>query len=150
MQADSIVQRFPDLRVASIRLHWSLPYPRPARKLEPQNAKNDLWGWVQQDSVADAFLRCITLPDGTFKGHEVFYIAAPEIANPALDSKKLREEFWPDVPIKEGWDVSGATGFFDCTKAKEILGWVHTYTPSPEDDEDAYVETTKAQLFLLT
>ncbi|KAH7098835.1 NAD(P)-binding protein [Auriculariales sp. MPI-PUGE-AT-0066] len=130
LQASSIVQRYPALRVASMRLHWSIPHPQIARNTIPERAKNDLWGWVQEDSGADAFLRAVTAPDGAWEGHEVFYIVAPELADPAIDSKKLREEFWPNVPVKPGKDVSGRRGFYDCSKAKLLLGWQHSFDES--------------------
>ncbi|KZV98089.1 NAD(P)-binding protein [Exidia glandulosa HHB12029] len=123
MQADSIVRRFPAMRIASIRLHWSTPSRAPACNQPSHRAKNDLWGWVQEDSGADAFLRAVTDESGRWSGHEVFFIASPEIANTALDSRALREEFWPDVPLKS--DISGSKGFFNCSKAERLLGWVH-------------------------
>lgn len=86
-------------------------------------AKYDLWGYVQEDSGADAFL--LAIGDGArFVGHEAFFIAAPEIAYEG-DSKAMREAEWPNVPITEGKDVSGRKGFFDCSKAEALLGWVH-------------------------
>ncbi len=123
MQADTIVRRYPDIRIASLRLHWSIPEKSVARALAPNKAKNDLWGYVQEDSSAEAFL--LAVGDSVeYKGHEAFFITAPEIAFDG-DSKQLRETFWPNVPITTGKDVSGSKGFFDCSKARELLGWVH-------------------------
>ncbi|EJD40198.1 NAD(P)-binding protein [Auricularia subglabra TFB-10046 SS5] len=138
MQADSIVRRFPSMRIASLRLHWSTPSPLPARNQPPARAKNDLWGWVQEDSGADAFLRAVTVENDAWKaGHEVFFVVSPTIADPAMDSRKLREEYWPDVPVREGKVVEGEKGFFDCTKAERLLGWVHKdVDPSTVDAGD--------------
>jgi nucleoside-diphosphate-sugar epimerase len=86
--------------------------------------RKDLWGYVHEDSVADAFLLAVTDESGRWSGHEAFFIVAPRIA-PDEDSAVLRQKYWPNVPIKENRDVSGETGFFDCGKAERLLGWVH-------------------------
>ncbi|KAF5367442.1 hypothetical protein D9758_003809 [Tetrapyrgos nigripes] len=125
LQADTIVRRYPSMRIASLRLHWSLPDPELARKLDASKAKNDLWGYVQEDSAADAFLRALTDDSDRWSGHEAFFIAAPHIAN-TESTEALRARFWPDVPIKSGKELSGRDGFFDCSKANRLLGWVHT------------------------
>ncbi|KAF9059420.1 NAD(P)-binding protein [Rhodocollybia butyracea] len=133
MQADTIVRRYPTMRIASLRLHWSLPNPSMASSKDPSSgAKKDLWGYVQEDSAADAFLRAVVDDNGKWSGHEVFFIASPNHAYwegksqySPIDSKELREKYWPDVPIKEGFDVSGSKGFVDCSKAERFLDWVH-------------------------
>ncbi|KAF9466470.1 hypothetical protein BDZ94DRAFT_1250986 [Collybia nuda] len=124
MQADTIVRRYPALRVASLRLHWSTPSRDHARRDDPSRRRRDLWGYVQQDSAADAFLLSVTEENGRWRGHEAFFIVAPRIACD-VDSKVLRETHWPNVPVIDGKDVSGQKGFFDCRKAERLLGWVH-------------------------
>lgn len=125
MQADSIVWRFPSVRIASLRLHWSIPTRATAQTQDPARAKNDLWGWVQEDSAAEAFLLAITQEDGRWSGHQRFFIAAPDISSLEQDSKALRETYWGDVRVREGKNVSGRNGFFDCAKAERLLGWIH-------------------------
>jgi len=124
-QADSIVRRFPSMRIASLRLHWSIPTRAKALSLDPARQRYDLWGWVQEDSGAEAFLLAITQDNGKWHGHERFIIAAPDIASLDFDTKELREKYWADVRVREGKDVSGRKGFFDCEKAGRLLGWVH-------------------------
>jgi hypothetical protein len=51
-------------------------------------------------------------------------VAAPEISTD-LDSSELKKSFYPDVPLKEGFEIKGHQGFFDCGKAERLLGWVH-------------------------
>ncbi|KAJ7903684.1 hypothetical protein B0H14DRAFT_2665953 [Mycena olivaceomarginata] len=107
LQADTIVRRFKNMRVASLRLHWS--------GLDLLRAKNDLWGYVQQDSAAEAFLLAITQPTDKWpSASEAFFIAAAETTYDG-ESSELIKEYWPDRK----------RGFFDCSKAKELLGWVH-------------------------
>ncbi|KAJ3996166.1 NAD(P)-binding protein [Lentinula boryana] len=134
MQADTLVRRYPTMRIASLRLHWSLPDPIQARSRDPSGrSAQDLWGYVQEDSAADAFLRAVVEQNGKWSGHEAFFIASPKHAYwdgesqfCPIDSKELREKYWPDVPIKDGFDVSGLKGFFDCGKAERLLDWVHS------------------------
>jgi nucleoside-diphosphate-sugar epimerase len=114
------------MRVASLRLHWSVPNREFAAKgLDLSRAKNDLWGYVQEDSAAEAFLLAIThSTDKWPSAAEAFFIAAPETTYDGETSELMRE-YWPNVPLKEGKTMSGNAGFFDCSKAKELLGWVH-------------------------
>jgi hypothetical protein len=84
----------------------------------------DLWGYVQEDSSAEAFLLAVEESD-KWAGHEAFFITSPEIASD-IDSKELRDKYYQDVPIRDGHSVSGKQGFFNCSKAKRLLGWVHT------------------------
>ncbi|KAH6912014.1 hypothetical protein BKA70DRAFT_1535066 [Coprinopsis sp. MPI-PUGE-AT-0042] len=117
--------------------------------------KKDLWGYVQIDSAADAFLRAVTVAATSLEdaghsashaqasatpaedeatqrwlkgGHEAFFIVAPTTASdtPSEDLWKL---FWPDVALREGHKLSGTESFFDCGKAERMLGWVHRDTP---------------------
>jgi len=116
------------MRVASFRMHWSLPDKSDALADEaarPARRARDLWGWVQEDAAADAILRGLTAPEDAWVGHEAFFIVAPDTATVGSDADALRKEFYPDVPVKKGWDISGTRGFFDCQKAEKLLGWVH-------------------------
>ncbi|KAF9446632.1 NAD(P)-binding protein [Macrolepiota fuliginosa MF-IS2] len=128
-QADTITRRYPTLRVASIRLHWAVPTRSHARRGDPKRASMDLWGYVQQDSAADAFLLAITCDTSKWsKKHEAFFIAAPETAADE-ESEKLMALYQPGVPVREGWKLTGRKGFIDCAKAERMLGWVHKDVP---------------------
>ena len=116
------------MRIASLRLSWSLTRRSDALRDDPERRKNDLWGYVQEDSAADAFLRAVgAVGDGSgeeWTGHEAFFVTAPDTASD-VPTMELWERCWSDVPIKEGKDLSGRKGFFDCSKAEKLLGWVH-------------------------
>lgn len=85
----------------------------------------DLWGYVHEDSAADAFLLAITCDTSKWSSrHEAFFIAAPEIAADE-DSARLKAQYRPEVPVREGWELNGRKGFIDCSKAERMLGWVH-------------------------
>ena len=88
-------------------------------------AKNDLWGYVQEDLSASAFLLALSPEnDAKWKGHEPFFICAPDTTWDG-PTAELYEAFWADVPIKEGKNLDGRKGFFDCSKAERLLGWKH-------------------------
>ena len=88
----------------------------------PDTLRKDLWGYVHEDSAADAFLLAVTDESGRWSGHEAFFIVAPRIA-PDEDTTVLMQKYWPNVPINK--DMSGNKGLFDCGKAERLLGWVH-------------------------
>lgn len=87
--------------------------------------RDGLWGYVRYDCVADAFLRAVSQDsDATWSGHEAFLAVAPDtLAN--NDSESLRQKHWSNVPVKGGGLFNGKQGFFDCSKAEKLLGWVH-------------------------
>ncbi|KAJ7659968.1 hypothetical protein B0H17DRAFT_1212770 [Mycena rosella] len=101
------------------------PAPLLRRNLDVARAKNDLWGYVQEDSAAEAFMLAITQPTDSWpSASEAFFIVAPETTFDG-NTSELLQEHWPNVPIKEGKGLSGNAGLFDCSKAKRLLGWVH-------------------------
>ncbi|KAI9460401.1 hypothetical protein HD554DRAFT_2316814 [Boletus coccyginus] len=124
MQADTIVRRYPNTRVATLRLHWSVPTRTGAYRKDYKGSKGDLWSYVQEDSSAEAFLRAVTVENDEWKGHEKFFIAAPQVAADE-DWLDLKQKYFPHVPVREEWVKNGGRGFFDCSKAERILGWVH-------------------------
>lgn len=120
------------MKVASLRFHWSVP--SRAQVLQSSYDSNDpnryylsdhkdLWGYVQEDSAADACLLALA-ENSNWDGHERFFIAAPQIWCEE-DSETLRAQFWSDVPVLKGKDFEGRKGFFDCSKAERLLGWRH-------------------------
>ncbi|KAF9524851.1 hypothetical protein CPB83DRAFT_578163 [Crepidotus variabilis] len=120
LQGVTIVRRYPSLRVASLRLHWSVA-SRAVAATEVEKRATDLWGYVQEDSAADAFL--LALEDNSrWSGHESFFITAPRTAFDD-ETESLLRRFWPNVAIRESF--VGTKGLFDCSKAERLLGWKH-------------------------
>ena len=121
-QADAIARRDESMSIASLRLHGVVnDRAETTRWVDTPGkiAEKQLWGWVHHGAVSRAFLLGVTTDLG---GHEVFYVVA---ANTMLDapSLALAADHYPDVPVRG--DLSGTRGFFDCTKAHEMLGWTH-------------------------
>jgi nucleoside-diphosphate-sugar epimerase len=121
-QANSLVRRYDDLSIASIRFHWVLPDVTPAAEefnLPDQRSARHLWGYTLDEPAARACLLALT---ADFKGHEAFYIVAPITTNP-IPSLELARTWFPNVPVRG--DLSGNKSFFSSAKAERILGWRH-------------------------
>ncbi|KAF8640314.1 hypothetical protein AX16_010209 [Volvariella volvacea WC 439] len=128
LQADSIVRRYPTLRIASLRPSYCVAQRATAVARTLKHASVDLWGYTQLDSVADAFLLAVTVPnsDGLgWTGHEAFFIVAPTVAVEEKSSQELKKEYWKDVPWRGGRALEGFEAFFDSSKATKLLGWIH-------------------------
>lgn len=142
MQADTIVRRYTNMRVASMRMHWVVPTREEAARPDYEKAARDLFGyattfrkkrdclmryrrWVQADSTADAFLRAVTCnADSWPLRHERFIIASDDLQCEG-DAADLKEKYLAEVPLKDGFEIKGRQGFYDCSKAERLLGWVH-------------------------
>lgn len=121
-QADAFVRRYEDMKIASMRFHWVVPERARAAQnftLDSPNPEKHLWAYTRFDAAAEACLLSLTAP---FKGHEVFYIVAPDttVDEPSLE---LARRHFPDVPIRG--DLSGRSSFFSSAKAERLLGWKH-------------------------
>jgi nucleoside-diphosphate-sugar epimerase len=126
-QADAFARRYEGISIASLRFHWVLPDRATATRHYTELGwapQKHLWSYTRRDMAADACLRAVQTD---LKGHEVFYIVAPDTA---LDrpSRELSAEHLPGVPIRG--DFAGNTSFMTPAKAQRLLGWVH---PSGKD-----------------
>jgi UDP-glucose 4-epimerase len=120
-QGDSFARRYEDMTIASLRFHWVIPdlaTARTARARDPQQVKQ-IWAYTLLEAAARACLLSLT---ADFRGHEAFYVAAPDtcVETPSLE---LAREFYPWVPVRG--DLSGRRSFYDCRKAERLLGWRH-------------------------
>lgn len=121
-QADSFARRYEDISIASMRFHYIVPERSAAgavfNRSEMEPGKH-LWAYTHAEAAARA---CLLSVEGSFKGHEVFYIVAPDTTIDTA-SLELAAKHFPDVPIRG--DLSGRTSFFSSTKAEKLLGWTH-------------------------
>jgi UDP-glucose 4-epimerase len=121
-QADTLARRYDDLQIASIRFHWVVDSKAVAAKFYnvPDRATaRHLWGYVLREPAAQA---CLLAVDARFRGHEVFYIAAPDSTSD-IPSLELAARYYPQVPVRG--DLSGTRSFFSSAKAERLLGWRH-------------------------
>lgn len=127
-QADAMARRYEGMSVASLRFHGVVPNraTTAAWVQWPQGIiERQLWGYTLLEAAARACLQGVETDLG---GHEAFYIVAPAtmVDTPSME---LRSEHYRDVPLRH--DLIGTEGFFDCGKAKRLLGWTHDETEAP-------------------
>ncbi|EJD51984.1 NAD(P)-binding protein [Auricularia subglabra TFB-10046 SS5] len=120
MQADTIVRRWPNIRIASIRLSWAVPNREYAMGREMDWVRKELWSWVDAEESARAFVLGVT--SGDFKGHETFFTIAPITCQDELTPDLIAEQ-WPNVELRR--EFHGHESLYDCSKAERLLGWVH-------------------------
>jgi nucleoside-diphosphate-sugar epimerase len=121
-QADTFARRYSDLRIASMRFHLVVDERAQAGAVYgfvTKEASKHLWAYTLYEAAARA---CLLALDAPFKGHEVFYITAPDTVMD-IPSLELAARFFPDVPIRG--DLSGNRSFFSTAKAERLLGWRH-------------------------
>ena len=121
-QGDSFARRYEHMNIASLRFHWVLPDRESARPRgggNPEMLSKQIWAYTRLDCAARA---CLLSLSANFRGHEVFYIAAPDtmMAEPSLE---LQQTYFPNVPVRG--DLSGHRSFIDSSKAERMLGWKH-------------------------
>ncbi len=122
IQADSFVRRYEGMSIASLRFHWvtdDLEFTRRAYSDAKWDFGKHLYTYTGLAAAADASLRSVMVD---LKGHEVFFIAAPNTAVPT-PSAELAARHMPGVPLRG--DFSGTRSFFDSSKAERLLGWNH-------------------------
>ena len=122
-QANSFARRYENMVISSMRFHWVVPGRTTAVQAKGYSqtdvAAKNLWAYTRYDAAARACLLSLT---ADFKGHEVFYIAAPDTVAD-IPSLELKQKFFPDVPVRG--DLSGHKSFFNSSKAERLLGWKH-------------------------
>ena len=126
--AGRLCQRFPSLRVCSLRISWVTGesfYTEDAARLDREKPLRGYYGnlgtYVDERDAASAFRLAVEVPfDRVPAGAHVYYICHPQTRSPAPMTEFLAREF-PGVPVREG------TGPFDALessqKAKRELGW---------------------------
>ena len=133
-QGDAFARRYGGISIASLRFHWVLPDRAYAAKQYTQvdwKPDKHLWAYTRRDAAADA---CLLAVQTDLKGHEVFYIVAPDTAS-MTPSSELAAQHFPTVPIKG--NPQGRWSFMTSAKAERLLGWHH-----PSDDTFLNVEGT--------
>ncbi len=121
-QADSFARRHEDLTIASMRFHFVAEQKSEAAQIfreENKAGRRQLWAYTLSDAAAEA---CLLSIEADYRGHEVFYIVAPD-TTVDVPSRELAARFFPEVPVKGRFE--GNCSFFNSGKAERILGWRH-------------------------
>jgi nucleoside-diphosphate-sugar epimerase len=130
-QGDAFARRYEGMSIASIRFHWVVPNRARAAvnfTLDSPRRDKHLWAYTRFDAAADACLKSI---EADFRGHEVFYIVAPD-TTVDVPSRELAERYFPQLPIRG--DFEGNCSFFNSAKAGRMLGWRHPTGPEAKTD----------------
>jgi nucleoside-diphosphate-sugar epimerase len=122
-QANSFVRRYEDMIISSMRFHGVVPdrstMVQAKSYSQTDAAVKNLWAYTRSDAASRACLLSLT---ADFKGHEAFYIVAPDTISD-IPSLELKQKHYPDVLVRG--DLSGHRSFFDSSKAERLLGWKH-------------------------
>ncbi len=120
-QADSFARRYEDMTISSLRFHAMIPSkPGGVKRMgNPANISKDLWAYTNIVSGAQA---CLMALQAEFKGHEAFFITAPQTAV-EMPSLELAQTYYPGVRVVG--DLPGHTSFYSAKKAERLLGWRH-------------------------
>lgn len=121
-QGDAFARRYEEMSIASMRVHWLAETRERVVELSgvyKSGAIKHLWAYTL---LREANRACLLSLTADFSGHEVFYIVAPRTAV-TVPSLELAQEHYADTPIRG--NLSGNSGFFNCSKAERILGWRH-------------------------
>jgi nucleoside-diphosphate-sugar epimerase len=127
-QADSFARRYEDMTICSLRFHAMIPSkPGMAKRMGNfAQISKDLWAYTNIVSGAQA---CLMALQAEFKGHEAFFITAPQTAV-EMPSLELAQAHYPGVPVVG--DLSGHTSFYSAKKAERLLGWRHEDLETPD------------------
>ncbi len=96
-RADAFARRWDDISIASMRFHWVVPersLPATRFTLDSENPKKHLFAYTRFDAAARA---CLLSVEGKFKGHEAFYIVAPD-TTVDIPSLEVAAKYLPGHP----------------------------------------------------
>jgi UDP-glucose 4-epimerase len=119
-QGDAFARRRANVAISSMRFHGITTRENAMKFWDGKDAgRKHLWGYVTPQSAARA---CLAATQVSWRGHEVFYVVAPNAAS-ATASDVLARTHYAAVPTAA--TLTGDAGFFDCSKATRLLGWTH-------------------------
>jgi len=138
---DAAVRRS-DIRCISIRPSWVQVRENYARNLGPQIGDPDepspgFWAYIDAEDLADA-LRLAA--ESELEGHEIFYIASPDIASTSTLPELVKRHHGDSVPVRELDRPDG--GGISIAKARRLLGYDPTRSWRDHLDENGEPLTT--------
>lgn len=120
VQGDTFARRRSNVAISSLRFHGIVTRDFALTHWDNTTPGiKHLWAYVNPHAAARA---CMAAMQVDWHGHEVFYIVAPTTAS-NTDSATLAQQYYPNAIHRP--QLTGTTGFFDCSKAERLLGWRH-------------------------
>ncbi|EJU02857.1 NADP-binding protein [Dacryopinax primogenitus] len=128
LQADSIARGYPEMTITTLRLH----HVTHEKIIPPEwvaRAGRDLWGWVNDESAARAFLLALEREGG---GAEIINVIGDDHRAEGHDAEVLAKTYHPKTEIRR--TVKGDNSFYTSEKAEQLLGWRHSGGRMPKKD----------------
>ncbi|KAG8678303.1 UDP-glucose 4-epimerase 5 [Ceratobasidium sp. 395] len=120
IQAAAFARRYPDMSISCLRFHYvSFTRPNLENELDAE-VRKDMWAWTDIRAAGRA---CMLGLEVEWTGAEAFYIVAPEHCAGEHDALELAARFYPETKLAS--TMGPKSGFYDCSKAKRMLGWEH-------------------------
>ena len=132
-QGDCFARRRSTVSISSMRFHWIQRREFVLPHSNNEASIKHLWAYSDPVSSAKA---CLLSLNVKWKGHEAFFIVAPQTAS-EIPSKKLYKEFYPDVELRKPFD--GFEAFYNSSKAEDLLDWNHEDHSWPKHTEGPIV-----------
>ncbi|MFW6309092.1 MAG: NAD-dependent epimerase/dehydratase family protein [bacterium] len=127
-EADAMVQRFPGMSIASLRITYIANPEEYQGKTSfkgwtknPEQGPWNLWSYIDNRDAARAFRKAIETNLG---GHEIFFIAADN-TRCQLPTKNLIKKYYPEVPVKK--KIKNYESLENNSKAERLLDFIPEY-----------------------
>lgn len=129
IQAAAFARRYPHMSISSLRLHFVTSTRPSYQDRVDSEVSKDMWGWTDLRAAGRA---CLLGLEVEWTGAEVFYIVGPEHCADGHDALELAARFYPETKVASSMRAN--SGFYDCSKAERMLGWVHDGGRLPRRD----------------
>lgn len=121
--ADSMVARYPQMAIVSLRINNIIPpddYARLERRRKnyPQEGSSNFWSYIDARDVATAFRASL---EGKSSGHEVFLIAAADTCLEMPIQQAVKDRYGEGANFAPGHLLHKSV--FNCAKIKRAFGW---------------------------
>ena len=125
--ADSMVVRYPEMAIVSLRINNVIPPDRYdilqyRRDHFPEGGAN-FWSYIDARDVATAFRAAL---EGQSQGHEVFLIAAADTCLDRPIREAIEERYGPGAQFDP--NHGDFQSVFDCRKIERFFGWKAQYS----------------------
>lgn len=134
--ADAMVQRYPGMSIASLRITYvseKKEYKSDSKfqewSMDPEKGPWNLWSYIDNRDSARAFRKAIETDLG---GHEVFFIAASNTRS-LTPSRELIQKYFPEAELKE--EIKGHMSLENNKKAEKMLNFKPKYNWIQEMEE---------------
>ena len=122
--ADSMVIRYPEMAICTLRINNVIPPELSEAMLGPRRTEfpgpgsANFWSYIDARDVGGAFLAAL---EGKSSGHEVYLIAAADTCIDVPIREAIKTRYGVDATFAEGH--GDFQSVFDCSRIKKHFGW---------------------------